>query len=101
MQILTFAEFIAMPDGVLYQEVTEYGSPVAGLAIRHSVLYDGDRPFDFIYEEVLARTADGEMDAPLILEGPGTARWGLFDYDLRYIVYEEADRKALAAKVLG
>ncbi|AFO71568.1 hypothetical protein CcrKarma_gp281 [Caulobacter virus Karma] len=101
MRIVDFATFVTLPAGTLYQEIDQYGSPISALAIRHDVLFDGDRPFDFIYEEILYQTADGFLGDPPKLAELGTKRWGLFDDETLFIVYETQDRARLAKIILG
>lgn len=106
MKLLTYAEFIALPGPVVYQEFFPTGgSPDPGLMLRTRVLGEGDEGFprDFTCANLMPMTVYEASPNPGfdLDESPYIhCRWGLYDYTATYLVYEEADLKRLAGWLL-
>lgn len=88
MKILSFEEFCKEPDGTVFScaDVLDYGS--GQLYRRGEVIsYDGG-PKDFFVASLFA-----EQQAPgaAFVVDLTESRWGLFDYDQEFAVYENED----------
>lgn len=95
MKIVSFDEFVKLPVGTIYSDYEPYA--VMGLFRRLDIIRDDDdRPIDYFYSPLLAQSDNCEE--PTIDHTP--FRWGTFDYDAQFVVYEEADRKQLAEVLL-
>ena len=85
MIVVDFYEFCDLPDGTVFS----YWEPCVteGLYVRGMVIMDQDGPRDFFETSLLAVSYNGEY--PEIDETYG--RWGLFNYEQKFAVYEKAD----------
>lgn len=85
MRIVNFHEFCGLPKGTVFS----YWEPciVSGLYRRGSVIsYDGG-PRDFFEATLIAASWNGEFPVVDLVE----SRWGEFDYDQLFLVYEPQD----------
>lgn len=87
MKIVTFDEFVKLPKGTVY---CEWEPAVAsGLFVKdESITFDGDAPRDFFTQPLLPRH-DGDPDV-VIFPDYGE-RWGMYEFDQLFAVYEAND----------
>src|SRR5262245_48431229 len=85
MKIVNFDELVKLPKGTIY---SDYEPCVCdGLFRFESVIeYEGG-PKDFFYTSLIGQCDNGE--APVVDDV--MSRWGLFDYNAQFAVYEKAD----------
>lgn len=105
MKLLTFDEFCALPDGVVFQQWKPHY--LESLSIRGDVLRDGSgTPVDFLMADLMAAPLDGDMIGRKELQSvfchpSAFGRWALYDKEYRYLVYESDDRARLAMWLLN
>ena len=94
MKILTFSEFVQLPEGTIYS----YYEPAIcrGLYRKGGNLTHDGIPTDFWEASVIAECVNGDFPKVEHIE----SRWGLYDYDQCFAVYDEADI-ALMIKMLS
>jgi hypothetical protein len=101
MRIVSFPEFAALPEGTIY---SEYEPCVCrGLYCKKGTIYDiaGDvrggenRPIDFFNVSLTGECWNG--DDPTVDDVPG--RWGLFDHDAQFAIYELDDLELIKSQV--
>lgn len=93
MKILNWTEFAAMPEGTVFS----FWEPCIAEGLHQkgeTWLHDG-KPGDFWYSDLIASPApdkDGwaTPDGPLEVSD-AESRWGMFEYDQLFAVYERAD----------
>jgi hypothetical protein len=95
MRIVNFEEFVKLPVGTVYS----YWEPeiATGLYRRGDICHDTNgKPIDFYESNLIAwKYYYGSRDtAPFVDLTPG--RWGLYDYDQLFVIYEEADIAKIA-----
>lgn len=97
MKLLSFYDFCALPDGVVYQEFKPM--VVGDLRIRGKVYRNSNgQPIDFISCDPLA----GPSRSHEHIEFPwGSTRWGEYDYDVQFIVYESHELAKLVGWLLA
>jgi hypothetical protein len=90
MLILNFDKFAALPAGAIF---SFYEPAVCqGLYRKEDTLFrDTGEPRDFFLESLVPNCWNGEH--PSI--GEGTFRWGAYDFDQLFAVFEEEDLKCL------
>lgn len=90
MQIVGFGEFCKLPVGTVFS----YWEPciARGLYRRGEVIEFDGGPKDFFEASLTAELYNGEDPIVDLIE----ARWGLFDYDMQFLVYEQADIDVIA-----
>ena len=93
MKLVTLAEFIAMPNGTVYQEFSP--NILGPLSIKLAECNEAD----FFAATLTAETRthpDWGMQEIIAAPG-GSGRWGAFDEEAMFLIYEAADRERLAA----
>mgnify|MGYP006367546045 FL=1 len=90
MRIVNFHEFCGLPDGTVFS----YWEPciVSGLYRRGSVIQGVDGPLDFFEATRVAASCGGEFPVCELVE----ARWGMFDREQLFLVYEPQDIAVIA-----
>ena len=90
MRIVGFHEFCSLPEGTVFS----YWDPLVthGLYRRGQVIFSGESPTDFFEASLKAESYNGEDPIVDLTE----SRWGLFDYDQQFVVYEKADIDLIA-----
>lgn len=91
MRIVNFHEFCGLPDGTVFS----YWEPciVSGLYRRGSVILGVDGlPIDFFEATLGAASYNGEFPVCELVE----SRWGMFDHDQLFLVYEPQDIAVIA-----
>lgn len=91
MKTITFKEFAEMPEGTIFS----YFEPMicTGIHRKGETIFDGDRPIDYFEESLVADCWNGEP--PTV--GDGVTRWGLFEFDQQYAIYESGDIETLVS----
>jgi hypothetical protein len=89
MKTVDYLTFCDLPNGTIYREVEvnkDGGHGLPGeLSVRFDVLRDDDGwPRDFVEGRMIVESGDNRAHY-------GCGRWGLFEYDNLYIVYDELD----------
>lgn len=94
MRIVGFDEFCSLPEGTVFS----YWEPcvTTGLYRRGSVISDEGGPRDFFKASLRAESYNGEHPIVDLIE----SRWGDFDYDQQFAIYDRDDI-ALIAQGLG
>ena len=90
MRIVGFEEFCSLPNGTVFS----YWEPciVRGLYRRGDVIsFDGGAR-DFFEASLNAESYNGEMPVVDLTE----SRWGMFDYDQQFVVYDRTDIAVIA-----
>jgi hypothetical protein len=112
MKIVNKQEFYKLPNGTLY---SEYEPCIfSGLKIKNDTFYNGSKPFDFVYEELIGNVdADGSYDRDDILircqndksefdlDFDCSSRDGTYKDDALYAVYDSREIIALSDKISG
>ena len=95
MKVIGFKEFAAMPAGTVFS----YFVPMMceGLYVKGDTICHHGKPADYFEESLVADCWNG--DQPTV--GDGGSRWGMFDYDLQYAIYEPEDVKNLVSMLGG
>jgi len=90
MKIVGFDEFCRLPVGTVFS----YWKPciVAGLYRRGEVISRDGGPQDFFEASLIACSYNGDAPAVDLIE----SRWGMFDYDQQFLVYEAAEIEVIA-----
>jgi len=90
MKITSFKEFAELPEGTVYS----YFEPfiTRGLMRKGETIYSEERPIDFFFASIQAECEMMEPPAVDTIEG----RWGLFDDEQLFAVYEPEDIAAMA-----
>ncbi len=90
MRIVNFHEFCGLPDGTVFS----YWEPciVSGLYRRGSVISGDVGPIDFFEASLIAVSWNGEFPVCDLVE----SRWGMFDHDQLFLVYEPQDIAVIA-----
>ena len=85
MKTVNFLEFTGMPEGTIFS----YFEPMicTGLHRKGRTIYDEGRPIDYFQESLVA---DCWNAAPPTV-GDGSIRWGFYEYDQKYAIYEAPD----------
>lgn len=98
MKLLTFAEFALMPPGTIYREYTDVMFH-GGLCKKRETIYGfNNNPIDFYYNDLLIServNQDGYADPYGEFQVGSQTRCGTFEYDIKYIVYEQQDIRNL------
>lgn len=110
MRIVNKQEFYKLPNGTLYSEYRP--CYFSGLQIKNETIFDGDRPVDFFYEDLIGNVdADSSGDFFDILEKCEKdksefnldfdcgSRDGLYEEDALYAVYNTDEIIALSNKI--
>lgn len=94
MRTIAFEEFAAMPEGTIFS----YYEPMVcqGLYRKGKTLFDGDQPFDYFQESLIADCWNEQE--PTV--GDGQTRWAEDRFTQLYAIYEEEDVAALV-RLLG
>lgn len=90
MKIIGFKEFTALPEGTIYS----YYEPhhCYGLFRKgQTIMGDGGKPIDYFEADLVPSAMNLDPMAVDGMEG----RWGLYEYDQLYCVFEAADVAAL------
>lgn len=96
MKIVNFYELCAMPKGTIFAEWTP--CVVGELQRLDDIIYGDDgKPTDYFYCDVAAFMPNG--DGPCVSSCGG--RWGAFDYDEKYLVWEKEDVERMVRILLG
>ena len=95
MKIVSFQEFCKLPDNTIFHPLDEYDN-VGELSIRGEVIYSDGEPVDYAEAVLTPRKLRDNIESPT-----GWGRWALFDYDIKYLVYLDADRQQLAGWLLN
>lgn len=94
MKIVEFEEFVCLPEGTVY---SEYEPTIAtGLFVREKVILNniGD-PIDFFYKHLHVEFDDFEEgDIKPAFQASGN-RWGEFDYNAQFVIWESEDIERL------
>jgi hypothetical protein len=104
MKLLSYAEFVLEPDGVIYQEYDIQGLPTdEGILVRAAVLWRDGEARDFIYARLTATLDAVVTDENLngIEFESYFGRWGLYEYENKYLVYEPDDLYKLSGWLLS
>ena len=90
MRIVGFEEFCGLPEGTVFS----YWKPcqTSGLYRRGEVISFDGGPRDFYEASLKAESYNGE---PLVVDLT-ESRWGLFEYDQQFVVYDSDDIAAIA-----
>lgn len=90
MRIVGFEEFCSLPEGTVFS----YWEPciTSGLYRRGEVISFDGGPRDFYEASLKAESYNGEQ--PVV--DLGESRWGLFDYDQKFVVYDRDDIAVIA-----
>lgn len=90
MRIVNFHEFCGLPDGTVFS----YWDPcvVEGLYRRGSVISFDAGPKDFYESSLIAASWNCEFPVCDLVE----SRWGMFNYDQLFLVYEQQDIAVIA-----
>ena len=90
MRILGFGEFCELPDGTVFS----YWDPcvATGLYRRGEVISVDGVPRDFFEASLKAESYNGEKPVVDLIE----CRWGMFDYDQQFLVYDKEDIETIA-----
>jgi hypothetical protein len=85
MRIVDFATFCSLPEGTIFS----YWKPciTSGLYRRGEVITFDGGPKDFYEASLKAESINGEPPKVDLTE----SRWGLFDYDQQFAVYDDED----------
>lgn len=115
MRIVDWAEFQKLPENTIFQEIRGNGGYLGDLMILGEVWMHEENRGDFIEAQLLpAFASTNELDeeglrhmgfsksehADFFLTPTGFGRDGMFEYDRRWLVWDEVDRKRLAAWLL-
>lgn len=98
MKVLKWPEFAALGCHVLFSFCDEYGN-CTDLALKHETIsLDGD-PRDFFFHPLIAQRkmgadADNTPEVTYLLE-----RWGEYNYDQLFAVYEFLDMEIILSAV--
>ena len=103
MKVVDFKTFCSLPDGAVFS----YWQPCVGdgLHVRREVIYSKGEPIDFFESSCLPQcdwnesTRLSDPDLPPVLDDI-MGRWGIFDYDQLFAVYEADDLRRLG-QMLG
>lgn len=103
-KLLKFREFMVLPPGTIFSTSDEFGN-VDGLYRKGTSLRSGEStedyygPYaDFFYHDLLPDAKDGDPSKPDAWGDIGDGgRWGNFDIDELFVVYDQAD----IAKMVG
>lgn len=96
MKTVSLEEFATLPDGIIYSELWE-GAP-HGLCVKQETCspspHSGEKPSDFFYNSMVPEQLglDGSDDFGI---DDVCSRWGMFDYNAKFLIYEAADLKLL------
>lgn len=111
MKIVNKQEFYKLPEGTIY---SNYEPCVFdGLKIKQSTIYDGDKPIDFFFENLIgnidAKDSVQLVDVLIEAEENKTSikldfncceRDGLYDENALYAIYEPGDIEKLVSKLI-
>lgn len=89
MKIITFREFAEMNEGTIFS----YFKPMIceGLYRKGKTICHDGIPIDYFEESLVADCWNGEH--PTV--GDSLTRWGIFEYEQQYAVYEVNDIEAI------
>lgn len=103
MRIVSFAEFLTMPEGTVfsfYQDIGNFG----GLCVKLDTITGEQGPLDYFYKSLTSEIggidSDSDMDLLEKAQEPGASvpmvfdtvyREGLFDHDALYAVWSRED----------
>ena len=90
MRIVGFEEFCSLPEGTVFS----YWEPcqASGLYRRGEVISFDGGPRDFYEASLKAESYNGEPPVVGLIE----SRWGLFEYDQQFLVYDKDDIAVIA-----
>jgi hypothetical protein len=90
VKIVEFEEFCRLPEGTVFS----YWEPCisSGLYRRGAVISFDGGPRDFYETSLKAESYNGEPPVVDLVE----SRWGLFDYDQKFVVYDKDDIAVIA-----
>jgi hypothetical protein len=90
MRIVGFEEFCSLPEGTVFS----YWKPcqTSGLYRRGEVISFDGGPRDFYEASLKAESCNGEPPVVDLIE----SRWGLFEYDQQFLVYDKDDIAVIA-----
>ena len=108
MKIVTLQDFFKLPAGTIYSEyqpaictdLFRKGETCTGLFRKgDTCALENGEPFDFFYASVCAECY-GENDLAPTVDDIET-RWGLYDGDAQFAVYEPADLEVMRKLLFG
>ena len=90
MRIVGFEEFCSLPEGTVFS----YWSPcvTVGMYRRGAVISFDGGPRDFYETSLQAESINGDLPVVDLTE----SRWGMFDYDQMFAVYDKDDIAVIA-----
>lgn len=90
MKIVDFNTFCSLPNGTVFS----YWRPsiTLGLYRRGEVIGGNGDPIDFFESSLIAESYNGEPPVVDLVE----SRWGTFEYDQQFVVYDQADITVIA-----
>jgi len=98
MKILSFDEFTQLPAGTIFSYYKPHSCD--DLFQKGETLFgrEGGRASSY-YEASLLPYLDFEHDPPVIVMDGAETRWGFYDYEQQYAVYEREDLERLATMI--
>ena len=95
MKIVSFEEFVELPEGTIFS----YYEPAfcAGLYRKGETIYNAAKAIDYFEESLVPNCWTG---APPTV-GDGEGRWGAYELDQEYALYEPEDVATLIALIQG
>lgn len=98
MKIVTLQDFFKLPAGTIY---SDYDPAICTGLFRKgdTCALENGEPFDFFYASVGAQCY-GENDLAPTVDDIET-RWGLYDGDAQFAVYEPADLEVMRRLLFG
>ncbi len=101
MKLVDWEDFCEMPDGTVFSIYESNGYPTEGLAVRRQVIHnDQGGAIDFFFTSLVpeARPIEPPDDIGLAVELDFTpGRWGVYDYDQLFAIYESDDLAGMIA----
>tara|TARA_R110000764_G_C10688626_1_gene343462 strand:+ start:40 stop:348 length:309 start_codon:yes stop_codon:yes gene_type:complete len=90
MKTIKFEEFAQMPEGTIFS----YFKPMmcAGLYRKGTTIFEDHHPIDYFEQSLVAECENGEPPSIRWF-----SRWGVFDYNQKYAIYEPIDIAALVS----
>jgi len=94
MKIVNFDEFALMPEGTVY---SDYRPVVCeGLYRKGKTIFrDATEPIDFFLSSFIADCWNGEHPD----SNGDESRWGLFEWEASFVIYEKDDVKKLVDRL--